>query len=259
MADENPGGNPQGEPGNEPGDGSQRKAWEPPTDGSWIPKARFDDAQNALKIENARLQAQLDASKPKPNGEDKPERTYTRAELDGLVAEGKITQEAADTYWRGQERKAITREVVKEVRTEISQRQRDEITGTALAEYRELVPAAWEPGSKERGKVAKEYAALVKIGFAEDKATEVAAMRAAFGDPETIRESRATGRRGPGETHVETGGGEKPGAGAGGDDGPPKGLDAKKVTYYQKQIDKGIYPDWKAVRTELAYKPPKRS
>ena len=259
MADENPGGKPQGEPGNEPGDGSQRKAWEPPTDGSWIPKARFDEAVNDLKGKISRLEGMVEAGGKKPNGDAPSEKIFTRAELDGLVAEGKITQEAADTYWRGQERKAITREVVKEVRTEISQRERDEITGTALAEYRELVPAAWEPGSKERGKVAKEYAALVKIGFAEDKATEVAAMRAAFGDPETIRESRATGRRGPGGTHVETGGGDKPGAGAGGDDGPPKGLDAKKVTYYQKQIDKGIYPDWKAVRTELAYKPPKRS
>ena len=195
----------------------------------------------------------------KPVEQSPPEKVFSRAELRGLVDEGKITQEAADAYLDKQAEERITQKVTATVTAKLTDGQRAATVEQVLGEYRALVPAAWEEGSKERAKVAKEFKALVALGAPDNKVTEAAALRAAFGDPEVIRESRATGRRGPGETHVETGGGDKPGAGDGKDDGPPKGLDVTKAAYYQKQIDKGIYPDWKAVRTELAYKPPKRA
>ena len=32
-------------------------------------------------------------------------------------------------------------------------------------------------------------------------------------------------------------------------------MDQRKAAYYQKAIDRGIYPDWKAVKAEISYKP----
>lgn len=241
------GGNPRGEQDPDPADGSQG-GWKPPTDGSWIPKVRVDEWVGELKAKITALEAKQNER------HEPPPKPLTRAELKALVDEDRITEDAADAYWHKQEREIITAEVTEKVAAGLTQKQRATATAHALEEYRTLVPAAWDASSKERSKVAREYKALTDLGFPSNATTEVAALRAAFGDPDTIRASRS-GRRGPGETHVETGGGDKPNGGGADDDGPPKGLDKTKSTYYQRQIDKGIYPDWKAVRAELSFKP----
>ena len=251
---EGQGGKPQDDQDADPGDGSQRKAWEPPNDGSWIPKVRFDEAVNDLKGQIATLQARVEAKTAAPP--EKPEKVFTRAELKSLVAEGKISEEASDAYWEKQIIETATRKATEGARTAVTEQERATTTAKVLKEYRTLVPAAWDPGSKEREKVANEFRALRELGFPDDPTTEAAALRAAFGDPEAIKASRSTGRKGPGETHVEVGGGERnTDAGKDADDGPPKGMDQRKAAYYQKAIDRGIYPDWKAVKAEISYKP----
>jgi hypothetical protein len=80
--------------------------------------------------------------------------------------------------------------------------------------------------------------------------TEVAALRAAFGDPEVIRASRSTGRNGPGETFDEVGGGDR-GEGGGQSDARPKGLTPRQEAHYSNLIGRGVYKDWNAVAAEL--------
>lgn len=257
-----PGGAPQGD-GSHKGTGSE--GWKPPTDGSWLPKVRVDELIAGAKAEatraveqTAKLAAEVQALKDAAQQRQAP-KPLSRAELNQLVADGKVTQEAADAEWERQVIDTATTRARQAARDEGTQREREATVGRQLEEYRGLIPEAWEIGSKERAKAAKEYRYLTEtLGQTDSKATEVAALRAAFGDPEAIKASRSTGRSGPAETHSEVGGAERAGDGGKDDaEGPPKGLDTRRKAYYEQQIQKGRYADWKAVREELKYSRPR--
>lgn len=252
------GGNGNGAP---PGSGSQdgEGGWKPPSDGSWLPKVRVDEMvteararAHAAAEEVAGLRAQLEAERSRPPKEEAP-KAISRTDLNQLVADGKITQDAADAHWERQIMDAAKKEGRAEAAAEFAGQQRELTVKRQFDEYRQLVPAAWEPGAKERVKVEREFKALVGMGFPDNKVTEVAALRAAFGDPQVIRAARSEGRNGPGEAHVEVGGGDAPGSGSGSDDGPPRGLDARKRDHYQRLINQGIVKDWKAAKEELKF------
>ena len=258
----------QGQDGAPPGDGSHKgsgsEGWKPPTDGSWLPKVAVDELVNRHKdrasaeaAEAARLRAENEALKAHRAAADKP-KPLTRTELNQLVADGKVTQEAADAEWERQVVDTATSNARQAARDEGAQRELEQTISAQLEEYRGLIPEAWEAGSKERARVAKEFRYLTeKLGSPNSQATEIAALRAAFGDPEAIKASRSTGRHGPAETHGEVGGAER-GEGATKDgDGAPKGLDARQKAHYEKLIAQGHYPDWKAVREELKFSRPK--
>ena len=243
------------------GDGSQKGdgGWKPPSDGSWLPKVRVDEMVNDAKgaaaraaEEAARLRAENDAlraEKAKP-AEVKP---LSRVELNQLVADGKITQDAADAAWEKQIREDAKREAREAARSEVDGKQREVTVERQLGEYRTLVPTAWDAGSKERSKTEREFKALVEMGLPNNQVTEVAALRAAFGDPEVIRASKSTGKPGPGESHVEVGGGERPGEGGVGEDGAPKDLSEREKAHYANLIQRGIVKDWKAVVEERKF------
>lgn len=258
-----------GQDGAPPGDGSQRDGeWKPPSDGSWLPKKRVDEMVNEARgreqraaDEAARLRSELEAERAERAKQDKadPPRQYSRTELNQLVADGKITQDAADAVWERQVEERATAKATEAATAVVAKREREATVAAQLKEYRELVPVAWETGSKERARVGREYEYLVKnLGYPGNQATEVAALRAAFGDPADIRQARSAGRNGPGESHEEVGGGERPGDG-GEDkgDGPPKGLTARQKAYYETGISQGRYKGWKEVREELKFARPR--
>lgn len=243
------------------GSGSQRGegGWKPPSDGSWLPKVRVDEMVNDAKgtaaratEEAARLRAENEALKASKAKAEEP-KPLSRAELNQLVEDGKITQEAADTHWEKQIREDAKREARVAAADEVTGRQREQSVKAQIEEYKVLVPAAWEPGSKERAKAEREFKALVEMGFPDSKVTEVAAMRAAFGEPSVIRAARATGRTGPGETHADVGGGDRPGEGGSEDGEAPKDLSAREKAHYQNLINRGIVKDWKAVSEERKF------
>ena len=243
------------------GDGSQKGegGWKPPSDGSWLPKVRVDEMVNDARgaatratEEAARLRAEneaLKASKAKAE-EVKP---MTRADLNQLVEDGKITQEAADLHWEKQIGEMAEKRARAAAADEVAGRQRESAVKSQLDEYRELIPAAWQAGSKERSRAEREFKALVDMGLPDNKVTEVAALRAAFGEPSAIRAARSTGRTGPGEAHVEVGGGERPGDAGNEADGAPKGLTEREKTHYQNLINRGIVKDWKSVIEERKF------
>ena len=242
------------------GNGSDKDGgWKPPSDGSWLPKVRVDEMVNTargeaarsaedvarLRAENEALKAnQAKAAEPKP---------VSRAELNQLVADGKISQDAADAHWEKQIREDAKRDARVAAEAVVDGKQREQVVGSQLADFKALIPEAWVAGSKERAKAEKEFKALVDMGFPDNKVTEVAALRAAFGDPGTIRAARNTGRNGPGETHQEVGdGGGRPENEASAD-GKPKGLTAREENHYQNLINRGVYKDWTAVTEERKF------
>ena len=242
-------------------DGSQKGngEWKPPSDGSWLPKVRVDEMVNtakgeavAAREEAARARAETEALRAAAPKAETP-KAMTRAELKSLVEDGKITQDAADTYWDKQVIETAKTEATKAARGEVEGQKRDSVVQAQFAEYRKLIPVAWETGSKERAKVEKEFVALREMGFPDNKVTEVAALRAAFGDPEAIKASRSTGKNGPGEAHVEVGGGDRPGQNGAEADGMPKGLTEREKAHYTDKINRGIYKDWKAVTEERKF------
>lgn len=242
------------EEGSDKGDGG----WKPPSDGSWLPKVRVDEMVSTARgeaahqaAEAARLRAENEALKAAKVEAQAP-KPVTRAELKQLVDDGKITQEAADVHWEKQVLDAAEKRGREAARGEVEGHQREQVVGKQLAEFKALVPAAWEAGSKERTKAEKEFAALRAMGFPDNKVTEVAALRAAFGDPEVIRASRSTGRNGPGETFDEVGGGDRGASGGDGADGKPKGLTAREEAHYSKLVNMGNMT-WKQVSEERKF------
>lgn len=228
-----------------PEGGSQEKS---PGD-DWMKRSQFIAAINnvtakvdALTRENQELRAaQTKKEEPKPP---------TRAELLRLVATGDLNQEQADALWEKQIVERSKREAAAEVAQGMGAHQRDGLVQAELSGYKELVPAAWEQGSEEHTKAAKEYAHLVKMGDAPGLTTEAKALRAAFGDIETLRQSKSA-RPGPADTHSETGGGKPSG---GGTKDPIKGLTPVQKDYYEKGIKAGRYPKgWDDVKEELKF------
>ncbi len=240
-------------------DGSDKDGgWKPPSDGSWLPKVRVDEMVNEAKgaatreaAEAARLRSELEAERAKTAKASEP-RPVSRAELNQLVADGKITQDAADAHWEKTVVETAERKARAAAADEVVGRERSAVVKNQLAEYRKLIPEAWTPGSKERAKCEKEFAALIGIGFPDNAVTEAAALRAAFGDPEVIRASRSTGRNGPGETFDEVGGGERGESGASSADGKPKGLTAREEAHYSKLVNMGNMT-WKQVTEERKF------
>ena len=209
--------------------------------------ARGEAASQAA--EAARLRAENEALKASKAAAEAPKH-ISRTELKALVEDGKITQEAADAHWEKQIRDDAKRDAREAARSEVAGQQREQKVNLQLEEFKALVPTAWEAGSKDRTKAEREFKALLDVGFPDNKATEVAALRAAFGDPAVIRASRSTGRNGPGETFNEVGGAER-GEGAADADGKPKGLTPRQEAHYTNLIGRGVYKDWKAVAEEL--------
>lgn len=244
-----------------PGDGSQKGegGWKPPSDGSWLPKIRVDEMVNEARgaatrsaAETAELRAEVAALKAGKAKAEEP-KPISRSELKQLVEDGKITQDAADAHWEKQVVETAERRAREAARGEVEGVQRESVVNRQLEEFKVLVPAAWEVGAKERAKAEKEFKALIEIGFPDNKVTEVAALRAAFGDPAAIKASRSTGKNGPGEAHEEVGGGDRPADGGTEADGMPKGLNEREKTHYQNLINRGVMKDWKAVAEERKF------
>ena len=236
----------QGEDGKAPGEES-------------IPKSRFVAAINdvtrrldTLATENRDLKAQLDAvKKPEP-------KVPTRAELAALVASGDLTQLQADEIRDAHLIAQAKREAAAEATNTVSVAAQTATVTAQLEAYREVVGAAWEAGSPEHAKAVKEYETLVGIGLPPSNETQLAALRSAFGDLETLRVSK-TARAGSSDTHVETGGSRPRDGGESKSDGAPKGLSARQHDHYERLIRAGTYKGWDEVKAELAVVAPRRA
>lgn len=182
---------------------------------------------------------------------------YTRAEINAAVDRGDITAAEGEGVWDKQQ-DARTQRLAREAAADVLKTTK--LTATLddrIGDYSELAPKAFVEGTPERQRVKKQYDYLISIGQPATKSTELAAL-SILGDIDGLRAaSRGTVRR---ETFEDVGGGDADGGGQGSTgDGIPKGmtLTATQRSYYQQKIDRGIYPNWKAVADELKFAVPR--
>lgn len=225
---------------------------DPPRDekGKFIPKVRLDEvlaearsAKEALAQEREariRLEEQVKAMQAAAKTPTQPQKVYTRAELNQMVEEGKISREQAEDYL-DQVRELRLREAIsKELAERDAQRERVARVKTELQRYKELVPEVMKAGTEEREQVTQEFNYLVSLGQPNDATTELAALRAVFGPVEKLERKKQM--RGERERFQESGGRRDDGGGA------PKGkepdLPSRYREHYQRLIDRGIYKGW---------------
>lgn len=179
-------------------------------------------------------------------------REYTLVELDNAVAGGQITQTQRDQIWTQQVQRAAVKQAEVTARTIVETETRANTLDTQLKEYANLQPDLMKDGSPTRQRVAAEFEFLVSQGAPRDLTTELAAVRAALGPIDRMRQFRAGQRRGP-DGFAETTGQSVSPQQRREEDAWSK-LSAGQRAHYDKLIDRGIYPSRQAVFAELNWK-----
>lgn len=177
---------------------------------------------------------------------------YTAEELQQAVDEQHMTQAQAQAIRDGQSERRIETRVAERADERAEAKDLATRTTAELDRYIEAIPGLADQSSAEFDKVKGEFAYLIGLGHADDKRTELIAVRAAFGD---VAKLEKIGQQAARETHQETGGGRDPGAEGTRSDAWPKDMPAKNRKYYDSQINKGVFADRKAAVDEWNYKP----
>lgn len=171
---------------------------------------------------------------------DEPAKTepkvWSRTELDTAVAGGKITQAQADAILTSQTEKTVRETARAEARDEIHTATLSAKVDAEIDAYKDLVPDVMKSGSDARKAVEAEYQELISLGDPATKVTELKAMRTALGKLSALK--AAANAREEREHHED--------GGSSGDDDVAnpsvwKGIPARNRTFYQTQINKGIY------------------
>ncbi len=176
----------------------------------------------------------------------------THAELRQAVDAQQMTEAEADQIRDRQIERRVEEKVAKRTETKIEDQAIADRTSAEMARYKEIIPELADNTSDTFGKVQTEFANLISYGMANDARTELIAVRAAFGD---VSKLEKIGQETARETHQETGGGREPNTEGATSEGWPKGMSADSRTYYQDQINQGIFADRKAALEEFNYKP----
>jgi len=231
--------------------------FKPPKDGSWLPRERVKEMiASAVSRAKDEFSAKIEEIKAQGQAKAEPAREYTKAQLSEFVEAGKLSQDAADQLWENQIVERATRKAVDAATSAVASGNLQRTISQQMAEFKALIPDAWEEGTPEREKVAKAYRSLLTDGIkGSSEQLELQALKQAFGDPADIRRARSFGKNGPQDSFEDSGGGgnrhrqgEDDGA-----DGPPKGLDSRQRAHYEKGIASGRYKDWSEVRAELKF------
>lgn len=232
--------------------------FKPPKDGSWLPRSRVKEmiasAVTKAKDEfSAQVAPLIEAAKAKNEVKAAPVQQYTKAQLSEFVEAGRLTQEAADQVWENQIVERATRQAVESANNVVASRDQQRNIVQQMAEFKNLVPEAWEVGSSERERVEDAYAALKSVGIKGTKdELELAALIAAFGDPAKIRKARGFGRSGPAESFEDAGSAGRRSRGEEAE-GPPRNITSEQRAHYERGIAAGRYKDWSDVKEELKF------
>jgi hypothetical protein len=216
-----------------------------------IPFDRFkkvNDEKNSLQEQVSELLQGKNtlgvASKAKAEEVEKPQPVFTRQELNKFLDDGKISQEQMDNILDNQNQTKIDQGV----KNAVGKQAQDELTSTGLTRYMTARPEAIVEGTDDRRRVTAQFNKLIEEGQPNNKATELLALKIAFGPIEAL-EAASVGSHDR-MTHQDAGG-------EGGDDNvtdsSPKDLTSRQRRFYQSKIDQGIYSDWDAVKSELKY------
>ena len=230
--------------------GDDKRETSLPNDGSYVPRERLndvlaegrskDDVIQSLRSDLARLGAADAQQEP-----SEPEREHTRSELGQMVEDGRLTQEAAGRILDEQQERRTQKTVAKAVHDTVAATTRGQRLQDQIDSYTAAIPEVSQAGTDARKKVEKEYHYLTGLGHPDSLETEVAALRAAFGEVGLIRSGKSAR-----ETHQEVGAGDGESVEKT-SDGAPKGLSRDAKKHYGAQIERGMYANWAAVSKEL--------
>jgi hypothetical protein len=202
-------------------------------------KARADELETRLQaseIDKARLEEQAKApvAPAAPTTPPPP----TREQLQEAVDGGTISQAQMDTELARQMRVELQTDIETKLRAEFTAADQLKAITSQFDAYMKMKPDVAREGTEDRLKIQKEFQALVDLGYpANEKRTELLAMRNVFGPLDRIKET--TRERLP--VTQETGGAG--GASAGGKgSGWREGLTSGQVEAFEHQQKIGVYP-----------------
>jgi hypothetical protein len=147
-----------------------------------------EEREARIRLEE-RLRAQEEARKTEPKKEEP--QPYTRQELRAAVNEGKIDEDQMEEIWAKQQRELIQRDMRNQLEERDQVRSTESFVDTEMEKYISAYPGVKQVGSDEWKRVKNEYDFLIKMGDKDEKATELKALRAAFG-PNTERIPKRT-------------------------------------------------------------------
>lgn len=134
--------------------------------------------------ERIRLEERL-----KVKEEQQTQKEMTWEELENGIAEGKWSRAQAQEY----KDQMTEQRLVKKFEEQKRQKMVSTRILSEIGQYQQLIPEVMQPGSEERAKYEREYAYMVReLGMPKNHATELAAVRVAFGDVETVKTRRAS-------------------------------------------------------------------
>lgn len=239
---------------------------EPPTEEKVSPLepggARFKEVWARAKKSEARLK-ELEAERQqereerirleerlKVKEEQQTQKEMSWEELENGIAEGKWSRAQAQEY----KDKMTEQRLAKKFEEQERQKMASTRILSEIGQYQKLIPEVMQPGSEERAKYEREYAYMIReLGMPKNHATELAAVRAAFGDVETVKTRRAskvmTNEQEPFmETHTTQR--QKPATKSFKDTLQPWEREG-----YERLIKNHVYKDWKEVEEEQKWAP----
>ena len=227
-----------------------------------VPRERFDQVWARTKKAEARLdqiQAELQREREekirleeraKVQTEQQTQQEWTWDQLETFIAEGKITRGQAQEY----KDKMTEQRLERKFRQAQEQEKESYNVLKEIKQYQELVPDSMTFGSESRQRYEREFNYLVRNGAPKNHVTELAACRAAFGDPETIRARNTTKKViTPKEPFMETHSSSQSSK------APSKSfketLSSEKVSHYERMMRSGLVKDWKEVEALEKWEP----
>ena len=204
----------------------------PPTDGSWVPKARLDQVLGSVD----RLTAELAASREQSN----TSQPLSSHELSEAVLNGDLTQDEADAQRESAIEARVTAKMT-EAATVNAMAAKQQVE---LDRYIEALPELNVEGSPLHNKLAAEYRHSVDdLGLPENNGTLVAAIRTVAGPLSTIQATGKLTRKV--EPSPETGGG------SGGEGEDKTKMTPRQKAFGENAVRSGAYPDMTAYEKEL--------
>jgi len=206
----------------------------------------------------ARMQGQIDVLTKQPVKTQQPtDKIYTRAELNAFVNDGKLTQDEADQVID----KQLTKQVTADVTANMNVQGKENALQTMIDRYVSHDPDIATPGTDARKRIEAEVRAQLELS-GDSQATlkhEALALRAVYGAVDKLKQVNLEPE--DRESHMDTLSGGDGGTGHHkqssqiklDDSGNITGLNRDEKSYYQDQINKGLYSGWPAVVEELKY------
>lgn len=211
-----------------------------------------------LKIQLAELRGQVGALRGS-NTQVNEDPEYTWDQLEGFIAQGRITRADAEAHRESIRTKKLKAELKAELETETKTVTRSQSLASNIQAYLDAVPAILVEGSEERQRLDDEFDTIAaiqgvdpaKLSDTQKKALQLTALRTVFGSVTSASTKPVQATPKP---HEGLPGGTKPKPNANPDQAILDKLTKREVEHYKKMFRANRYPNgWKDVVAEIKY------